>query len=86
MTLLFFRPDGVTLVLLSSYQGILSHEAEIKSVEVAADDLFFLIACDGVWDVLTDQEAIDIAAKYLGNPEVCTAIGSTTSRQLDIVL
>ena len=55
-------------------------------MEVAADDLFFLIACDGVWDVLTDQEAIDIAAKYLGNPEVCTAIGSTTSRQLDIVL
>jgi serine/threonine protein phosphatase PrpC len=58
-------------------------EPEIFVREVNAKDEFMLMASDGLWDFLSDQESIDIARKLIANPDqtlaqvskmlVCTA-------------
>ncbi|OHT10744.1 protein phosphatase 2C [Tritrichomonas foetus] len=34
----------------------------IRRVELTEDDAFLILACDGVWDVMTDQEACELVA------------------------
>jgi serine/threonine protein phosphatase PrpC len=36
---------------------------EIKKVELTSDDKFLVIACDGIWDCLTSEEAVDRVRK-----------------------
>lgn len=35
-----------------------SSEAEVMSVPITADTQFLLLACDGFWDVVTNDEAV----------------------------
>lgn len=46
-------------------QPLVSATPEISSIALEWEDLFFIIACDGIWDVLSDQTAIEIAAASL---------------------
>ena len=48
-------------------QPLVSATPEISSVTLQWEDLFFVIACDGIWDVMSDQSAIEIAAAALGD-------------------
>ena len=36
----------------------------LSVTELKKDDLFLIIACDGVWDVMSDQQACDIVLQY----------------------
>lgn len=38
---------------------------EIKSVKLGPGDEFIILACDGIWDVLTNQEAVDFVRERL---------------------
>ncbi|GMF11685.1 unnamed protein product [Phytophthora lilii] len=40
---------------------LVSCEPEVKRFQLQNDDLFLVMACDGVWDVLSEQEVVDIA-------------------------
>ena len=44
---------------------LVSAVPEITSVPIIWEDLFFVIACDGIWDVLSDQQVVNIAATTL---------------------
>ena len=41
-------------------------EPDVTTTELSAGDHFLLLACDGVWDVLTNQGAADVVSKELG--------------------
>jgi serine/threonine protein phosphatase PrpC len=39
---------------------IITAEPDITVTDLAADDEFFILACDGVWDCLTNQQAVSV--------------------------
>jgi len=49
--------------------GLIIPIPEAKTVELTSDDEVIILACDGVWDVLSNQDAVDIARKNLDDPE-----------------
>jgi len=50
---------------------IVSAEPHVVATELCQDDSFLLLACDGVWDVMTDQEAVDfVAGKFRTSREL----------------
>jgi len=50
---------------LPAKDQIISAEPDIRHVTLCPDDRFFLLACDGVWDVMTNQECVDFISARL---------------------
>ncbi|CAG7905164.1 unnamed protein product [Brassica rapa] len=48
-----------------SSKSPLISEPEIKQTTLTEDDEFLVMACDGIWDVLTSQEAVSIVKRGL---------------------
>lgn len=49
------------------FDGLVVGNPFTTSVEITAEDRFLIIACDGLWDVIDDQEACEIV-KDIGDP------------------
>ncbi|XP_066350644.1 probable protein phosphatase 2C 42 [Miscanthus floridulus] len=51
---------------------------EVRTEEITQDDQFLIIACDGIWDCLTSQQAVDFIRIYLnadvGLAFICEAL------------
>jgi serine/threonine protein phosphatase PrpC len=43
---------------LQPEQQIITAEPDITIFDVQEDDEFFILACDGIWDCLTNQQAV----------------------------
>mmetsp|Transcript_15316 Transcript_15316/g.30742 ORF Transcript_15316/g.30742 Transcript_15316/m.30742 type:complete len:270 (-) Transcript_15316:495-1304(-) len=54
-------------------QPILSNVPDTSAIKVLPEDLFFVIACDGVWDVLSDQQVTDIVLDHWGEPSAAAS-------------
>jgi len=53
-------------------EGVLTAEAEIHDVELDDDDDWFvIIATDGLWDVIDDQEAVRLMCDTVKQPSMC---------------
>jgi pyruvate dehydrogenase phosphatase len=58
--------------------GVLSAEPSLHERQLSADDRFLIFASDGLWDVMSDQEAVDIVHK--GPSNVSTVISRDLTR------
>ena len=38
---------------------------EVKKEKISSDIHFLILACDGIWDCLTSQEAVDFVAEVI---------------------
>lgn len=53
-------------------EGVLTAEAEVHDVELNYnDDWFVIIATDGLWDVIDDQEAVRLMCDTVKQPSMC---------------
>lgn len=50
---------------LPANEQIITAEPDVKHVVLTQTDPFFLLACDGVWDVMTNQQACDFVSQRL---------------------
>ncbi|KAJ1516953.1 Protein phosphatase 2C 1 [Coelomomyces lativittatus] len=61
------RVNGVLAVTRSlgdcSMKSLVVGNPYTTSLELELDDEFLILACDGVWDVLSDQEAVNLIRK-----------------------
>ena len=57
-----FRIDdlGVARSFGDKYTDFVIHEPDIFDYKIEKQDRFIILACDGLWDVLTNQQAVDI--------------------------
>lgn len=51
---------------LKRHGELVSAIPEVTAHRLQWADLFFVLACDGVWDVLSDQQVVDLVAERLG--------------------
>jgi len=62
---------------LSPADQIITAEPDVVAVDLAEDDDFFVVACDGVFDVLTSQELVDFINERIHTMDlarICEAV------------
>ena len=62
-----------------------SAEPEISMFTLMAEDEFIVLACDGLWDVLPSQRAVEIARQCLrlnnNDPQICAQLLVSATHQ-----
>eukprot|EP01060_Flectonema_neradi_P020632 TRINITY_DN2814_c0_g1_i1.p1 TRINITY_DN2814_c0_g1~~TRINITY_DN2814_c0_g1_i1.p1 ORF type:complete len:305 (+),score=56.27 TRINITY_DN2814_c0_g1_i1:75-989(+) len=55
---------------------------DITVTEMTGDDEFIVLACDGIWDVMTNEEVVDFVGKRIENTEISQICEEICSRCL----
>jgi len=50
---------------LPAKDQIITAQPDVRRITLCPEDQFFVLACDGVWDVLTNQQAVDFISEKL---------------------
>ncbi|TSC81659.1 MAG: putative protein phosphatase 2C 22-like [Parcubacteria group bacterium Gr01-1014_19] len=61
--------------------GVMSPEPDVRSIEIKPGDLKLIIACDGVWNVITDTMAAEIARGKSAQEAAEAIVKEINSRQ-----
>ncbi|KAF6255979.1 protein phosphatase 2C [Scenedesmus sp. NREL 46B-D3] len=56
-------------VELPAKDQIITAQPDVRRISLKPEDTFFVLACDGVWDVMSNQECVDFIAKKLAAGE-----------------
>ncbi|MEX0849574.1 MAG: PP2C family protein-serine/threonine phosphatase [Candidatus Dependentiae bacterium] len=57
--------DNYRSFLGKNGEKIISAVPDICKIEITADDAFLILACDGVWDVISNEEAAQLVSREL---------------------
>lgn len=72
------QPESSTYLAVSRAFGdrplkvpsaLVSCEPEVKRFSVEHEDLFIVVACDGIWDVMSNQEAVNIGLTHFSDAQ-----------------
>jgi serine/threonine protein phosphatase PrpC len=47
---------------------------EVNSVDLLPEDKFLIVGCDGLWDVVSNEQAVQIVNKYVKPVDAATAL------------
>ena len=67
------RALGDPELKLNAEKPILSNSPDTSMYRLQAEDLFVILACDGVWDVMSDQQGCDIVLDHWSDPAAAAA-------------
>eukprot|EP01125_Pyxidicula_operculata_P010785 TRINITY_DN3555_c0_g1_i7.p1 TRINITY_DN3555_c0_g1~~TRINITY_DN3555_c0_g1_i7.p1 ORF type:complete len:500 (-),score=119.97 TRINITY_DN3555_c0_g1_i7:147-1646(-) len=58
----------------SDLQPHVTYEPDVFFVDLKPDDKFLIVACDGLWDVVSNQTAVDIVYQFQSPVKAATAL------------
>ncbi|CAA2974399.1 probable protein phosphatase 2C 60 isoform X2 [Olea europaea var. sylvestris] len=63
---------------LPAEKQIVTANPDITTVELSDDDDFLIIACDGIWDCMSSQEAVDFVQEHLNSESKLSTVCEKT--------
>lgn len=59
---------------LPANEQIITAEPDVRHAVLTKEDAFFILACDGIWDVMSNQEACDFVTQRLQQSQGVTKV------------
>ena len=59
---------------LPPHEQIITAEPDVRHAVLTEEDAFFILACDGIWDVMSNQQACDFVTQRLRQSQGVTSI------------
>eukprot|EP01129_Flabellula_baltica_P003223 TRINITY_DN13032_c0_g1_i1.p1 TRINITY_DN13032_c0_g1~~TRINITY_DN13032_c0_g1_i1.p1 ORF type:complete len:430 (+),score=70.71 TRINITY_DN13032_c0_g1_i1:50-1339(+) len=55
------------------FEKYISHEPDVFKIEFTSNDDFLIVACDGLWDMVEDEEATQICKQFIEEGDLLSA-------------